>query len=379
MPQARRKEVVTSRGKIQTPVFMPVGTVATVKAMTVDELESIGTQIILGNTYHLMLRPGHEIIERLGGLHKFMGWQGPILTDSGGFQIFSLSRLRKIREDGVEFQSPIDGDKHFLTPELALEIQQALGSDIMMVLDDCIGYPATEEEARVSMLRSVEWARRSVDALVSPFAKGGLRGISAEGKKFSQTQLFAIVQGSTYKNLRKECIERLLEVKKGFSGFAIGGLAVGEPSEALYEMAAHTAPLIPDKFPKYAMGIGLPEDLVELVGYGIDMFDCVIPTRNARNGQLFTTFGSIQIRHTKYKEDPGPIDEKCSCPVCKKYSRAYLRHLYLAKEILSARLNTLHNLHYYLSLMREIRESIDRGNYEEFRRTFYRNRTSPAE
>ncbi|MBI3541016.1 MAG: tRNA guanosine(34) transglycosylase Tgt [Deltaproteobacteria bacterium] len=362
--KARSGILSTRRGPIETPVFMPVGTAATVKAMTTDELEELGAKIILGNTYHLMLRPGHETIRRLGGLHRFMGWQGPILTDSGGYQVFSLAKMRKLLPDGVEFMSHIDGDKHFLTPEKALEIQEALGSDIMMVLDECTAYPVSEGDARQSMELTLEWAKKSLIAYNS-------RPTVEEKPKAA---LFAIIQGSTYKNLRKECAERLLALGEGWSGFAIGGLSVGEPKEFLYEMAQETAPWIPENYPRYAMGIGLPEDLVELSGFGIDMFDCVVPTRNARNGELFTTFGEIQIRHARYKEDPGPIDEKCTCPVCQKYSRAYLRHLYLAKEILSARLNTIHNLHYYLTLLRGIREAIRKGNYDEFRKHFYEQR-----
>jgi queuine tRNA-ribosyltransferase len=360
VPEPRIKKIVTPHGSFETPVFMPVGTYATVKAMTTDELEQLGAEIILGNTYHLMLRPGHETIRKLGGLHKFMGWNGPILTDSGGFQVFSLSKLRKLKEDGVEFQSHIDGDRHFLTPEKAIEVQTALGSDIVMVLDECTPYPVEESAARESMELSLAWAKRSVAA---PRHEGSL--------------LFGIIQGSVYKNLRKECAQRLLEMK-GFDGLAVGGLSVGEPKEVLYEMAAGTAPHIPEEFPRYAMGIGLPEDLVELVGYGYDMFDCVIPTRNARNGQLFTRFGTVEIRHAKYKEDPGPIDEECSCPVCRRYSRAYLRHLYLAKEILSARLNSTHNLHYFLSLLKNMREAIRKGSYDEFRKSFFRDRAGAA-
>ncbi len=349
---------------------MPVGTYATIKAMTVDEMEALGAEIILGNTYHLMLRPGHETIRKLGGLHKFMAWDHPILTDSGGFQVFSLSSLRKLTPDGVEFRSHIDGDLHFLTPEKAIDVQYALGSDILMVLDECTPYPVSESDARKSMELTLDWAKRSLKY----FAETKERNATNGGTPL----LFGIIQGSVYENLRKECAERLLEMSAGgggFDGFAIGGLSVGEPKEHLYAMAASAAPHIPDQFPRYAMGIGLPEDLVELVGYGIDMFDCVIPTRNARNGQLFTSFGTIEIRHAKYKEDPGPIDPECSCPVCKKYSRAYLRHLYLGKEILSSRLNTIHNLHYYLSLIREMREAIQRNDYEGFRRNFYRKRS----
>ncbi len=349
---------------------MPVGTYATVKAVTVDQLESLGAQIILGNTYHLMLRPGHETIRKLGGLHKFMGWNRPILTDSGGFQVFSLALFRKLHADGVAFQSHIDGTKYFLTPEKAIEVQEALGSDIMMVLDECTPYPVSETEARTSMELTIEWARRSLK-FWKFWCQARVEG--AENKR----KIFAIIQGSAFKHLRRECAERLLEMKPtedGFDGFAIGGLSVGEPKHLLYEMAASAAEHIPDEFPRYAMGIGLPEDLVELVDYGIDMFDCVVPTRNARNGELFTSAGPIQIRHARYKEDPGPIDEECSCPVCKKYSRAYLRHLYLGKEILSSMLNTIHNLHYFLHLMRGVRDAIRKGSYEEFKRDFYRRR-----
>ncbi len=358
MPPPRMRRIETPHGSITTPVFMPVGTAGTVKGVTVDELKELGAQIILGNTYHLMLRPGHETIRKLGGLHKFMGWDGPILTDSGGYQVFSLSRLRKITPDGVTFQSHIDGDKHFLTPEKALEIQEALGSDILMVLDDCTPYPVSESEAKKSMELTIEWAKRSA----KHFCANG-------GAVREPPLLFGIIQGSVYKHLRKECAERLLE-RGGFSGFAIGGISVGEPKDLLYEIAAETAALIPDQFPRYAMGIGLPEDLVELAGYGIDLFDCVVPTRNGRNGELFTPQGSLQIRHAQYKEDPAPIDENCACPVCKKYSRAYLRHLHLAKEILSARLNSIHNLHYFLNLMKDLRTAIEAETYEGFRRDF---------
>ncbi|MBI2067782.1 MAG: tRNA guanosine(34) transglycosylase Tgt [Deltaproteobacteria bacterium] len=357
MATPRITQIATPHGSLTTPIFMPVGTVGTVKALSSEELEALGAEIILGNTYHLMLRPGHETVRNLGGLHHFMSWNRPLLTDSGGYQVFSLSKIRKMKPDGVEFQSHIDGERHFLTPEKAIAIQQALGSDIMMVLDDCTPYPVSESDARRSMELTIEWAKRSTTAVLR-----------------SRSLLFGIIQGSIYKNLRKECTERLLETT-GFAGFAIGGLSVGEPKELLYEMAAETADAIPPEYPRYAMGIGLPEDIVELIGAGVDMFDCVVPTRNARNGELFTTFGEMQIRHACYKEDARPIDENCSCPVCQRYSRAYLRHLYLAKEILSARLNTIHNLHYYLTLIRELRTAIQEGRYDEFRESFYRNRS----
>ena len=361
MPQPRITTITTPHGTITTPVFMPVGTTATVKALCSDELEQLGAEIILGNTYHLMLRPGETTIRTLGGLHKFMSWNRPILTDSGGYQVFSLSKIRKITDDGVTFQSHIDGETHHLTPERAIEIQLALGSDIMMVLDECPPYPVSEADARKSMELTLAWAGRSLSLPSSP-----------------APLLFAIIQGSTFKNLRKECTERLLELG-GFNGFAIGGISVGEPKELMYEVARTCAELIPPEYPRYAMGIGLPEDLVEMIGMGIDMFDCVVPTRNGRNGQLFTASGELQIRHTRYKEDSRPIDENCSCPVCKRYSRAYLRHLYLAKEILSARLNTIHNLHYYLSLIRSIREAIRKGATDDFRKSFYQQRSGAGD
>lgn len=354
--------IPTPHGPITTPAFMPVGTAGSVKALSSEELESLGVEIILANTYHLMLRPGPETIARLGGLHTFISWPHPILTDSGGYQVFSLSKIRKITTDGVEFQSHIDGEHHFLTPERAIEIQLTLGSDIMMVLDDCPPYPISELEARQSVDRTVAWAERSI-------ATPSTLPLTAK--------LFGIIQGSTYQNLRAECLEPLLSLP--FAGFAIGGLSVGEPKELLYEIAAYTAGLIPEKHPRYAMGIGLPEDLVEFIGMGIDLFDCVVPTRNARNGELFTSFGSLQIRHARYKDDPQPIEENCACPVCQRYSRAYLRHLYLAKEILSARLNTIHNLFYYLSLIRDAREAIRKGVYDEFRRGFFSKRDRPGE
>ncbi len=382
MSQPRLTTITTPHGTFTTPVFMPVGTAGSVKALSSEEVESLGAEILLGNTYHLMLRPGEGVIQRLGGLHQFMAWERPILTDSGGYQVFSLSKLRKVTPDGVTFQSHIDGETHHLTPERVIEIQQALGSDIRMVLDECPPYPVSESEARKSMELTLRWAKRTADRLKSPqppFFKGGQSDSPPTLKKGEAGRgIFGIIQGSTYKNLRRECTERLIEMG-GFAGFAIGGISVGEPKGLLYEVAQSCAEMIPPEYPRYAMGIGLPEDLVELVGFGIDMFDCVVPTRNARNGELFTPSGSIQIRHTRYKEDAGPIDENCPCPVCRKYSRAYLRHLYLAKEILSARLNTIHNLHYYLSLVRSMREAIQKGEYDEFRRKFYRRRERPGE
>lgn len=349
---ARLGELITPHGKITTPVFMPVGTAATVKAVTSEELETLGAEVILGNTYHLMLRPGEKVIEKLGGLHPFMGWQRPILTDSGGYQVFSLALRRKILPEGVRFQSHIDGDEYFLTPERAIEIQEALGTDIAMVLDECTPYPATREEAEKSMRLSLQWGMQCLEA-----------------RKKKEMLLFGIVQGGFYPDLRKNCLGEL--ASHNFDGLALGGLSVGEPQEACYAIGSELAPLMPADKPRYLMGMGLPEDIVEAVGWGVDMFDCVIPTRNARNGQLFTTSGPIQIKHTEHREDPRPIDENCSCPVCKKYSRAYLRHLYLAKEILSSRLNTIHNLHFYLELIRKIRAAISSGRFAEFKKEFY--------
>ncbi|MBI1909540.1 MAG: tRNA guanosine(34) transglycosylase Tgt [Deltaproteobacteria bacterium] len=364
--QARRGEITTPHGTIATPVFMPVGTAATVKAVTSEELEALGAEIILGNTYHLMLRPGEKVVEKLGGLHQFMGWQRPILTDSGGYQVFSLALRRKILPEGVCFQSHIDGDEYFLTPQRAIEIQEALGSDIAMVLDECTPYPATREEAEKSMRLSLEWAKKSLIAK-SPFRPPLSKGET--GGFLNRPLLFGIIQGGFYPDLRKNCLDEL--ASHPFDGLALGGLSVGEPQEACYTIGSEITPLLPADKPRYLMGMGLPEDIVEAVGWGVDMFDCVIPTRNARNGQLFTPSGPIQIKQTQYREDPRPIDENCSCPVCKKYSRAYLRHLYLAKEILSPCLNTIHNLHFYLDLMRRIRRAIEENRYSQFKKEFY--------
>lgn len=382
--KARRGEITTAHGKIQTPVFMPVGTQATVKAMKPEELEAMGADIILGNTYHLHLRPGEKLIEKFGGLHQFMNWKGPILTDSGGYQVFSLGRestqrqvpkdesaelnrklkLAKISEEGVEFQSHIDGSKHFMRPEDSIKIQESLGSDIMMVFDECTPYPASFEVAEKSMELSLRWEERSLLA-----------------KTNSKQALFAIIQGGVYPELRQRCFEELLQIHQKyqnrdlfFSGFAIGGLSVGEPSQELYKMASFCADLIPQDFPKYLMGVGLPEDLVTCIDHGIDMFDCVIPTRNARNGMLFTSFGHIQIKQAQYADDQGPVDESCSCYTCQNYSRAYLRHLHMAKEILSSILSTIHNLHYYLNLLHQIRSSLEEDRFSEFKQDFFKKR-----
>ena len=346
---ARRGRLHTAHGVIETPVFMPVGTQATVKAVMPEQLRDLGSEIILSNSYHLFLRPGHEVIRRQGGLHSFMGWDGPILTDSGGYQVFSLSDLRKVSEEGVSFRSHLNGDSFFLTPELAVDIQAALGSDIVMVLDDCLAHPATREDAAASMRRSMDWAQRS-------------RVHFDSGEPSSQA-LFGIVQGSTYPDLRKESAARLIET--GFAGYAIGGLAVGEPIPMMYDVVEETAACLPADRPRYLMGVGTPADLVASVARGVDMFDCVMPTRHARNGWLFSGDGHIVIKHARYREDPDPIDPDCPCPVCRKYSRAYLRHLFVSREILSSMLNTVHNLFFYLDTMRKIRHFIESERFSE--------------
>jgi queuine tRNA-ribosyltransferase len=351
--KARRGEITTAHGVIQTPIFMPVGTYGTVKGMTPRDLTEINAQIILGNTFHLWMRPGLDIMEKFGGLHQFMGWKGPILTDSGGFQVFSLGAMRKIKEEGVHFRSPVNGDKLFLTPEESMRIQTVLNSDIVMIFDECTPYPATHTEARLSMEMSMRWARRSRDSFD---ALGNNNG------------LFGIVQGGMYEDLRDISLQGLEEI--GFDGYAIGGLSVGEPKDDMQRILAHTAPKLPQHKPRYLMGVGTPEDLVNAVGQGIDMFDCVMPTRNARNGWLFTRTGDIRIRNAKFRNDESPLDATCSCYTCKNFSRAYLHHLDRSKEILGAQLNTMHNLHYYLELMREMREVIEQDRFEEFVKEF---------
>jgi queuine tRNA-ribosyltransferase len=324
---------------------MPVGTYGTVKAMSPQELEALGAQIVLGNTFHLWLRPGMEVIARHGGLHRFMGWKRPILTDSGGFQVFSLGALRRISEEGVQFASPVNGDRLFLTPEESMRIQTTLDSDIAMAFDECTAYPATEAEAAASMRLSMRWARRSRAAFTASNA------------------LFGIVQGGMYEALREESLRALMEV--GFDGYAVGGLAVGEPEEDRNRILAHLAPLMPRERPRYLMGMGTPEDIIGAVGMGIDMMDCVLPTRNARNGWLFTRYGDVRIRNARYRDDPEPLDAGCACYTCRNFSRAYLHHLQRANEILGARLNTQHNLHYYQELMHELRAAIAAGRFAE--------------
>jgi queuine tRNA-ribosyltransferase len=342
---ARRGVLELAHGRVDTPAFMPVGTYGTVKAMSPAELEALGAQIILGNTFHLWLRPGLDVIARHGGLHRFMGWQGPILTDSGGFQVFSLGALRKITEEGVRFASPINGDRLFLTPEESMRIQRVLDSDIAMVFDECTPYPATEAEAASSMRLSMRWAERS---------KGAWAGRNA---------LFGIVQGGMYEHLRDESLRSLEAID--FDGYAVGGLSVGEPAQERERVVAHLAPRLPEARPRYLMGMGTPEDLVQAVGTGLDLFDCVLPTRNARNGWLFTRHGDVKIRNARHRNDPAPLDASCGCYSCRHFSRAYLHHLQRANEILGARLNTLHNLHYYQELMRALREAIEAGRFAD--------------
>ena len=349
----------TAHGSFQTPAFMPVGTQASVKGMTPEELEELGAEIVLANTYHLYLRPGHERVRRFGGLHPFMHWNRPLLTDSGGFQVFSLNSLVKVSRDGVEFQSHLDGSRHFLTPEKAIEIQQALGADIIMCLDECTSYPATPETAEQSLQITLEWARRCKEA---------------HGN--SEQALFGIVQGGMYSDLRERSAEDLIQI--GFDGYALGGLSVGEDKPTLFQMVAKTAPLLPANQPRYLMGVGLVEDILEAVLQGVDLFDCVLPTRNARNGTLFTRFGKLIIKNAKYADDPLPIDPGCSCYTCRNYSRAYLRHLFLAEEILALRLNTIHNLYFYLQFMKDLRRALAEGRFDSFREAFRTSGESPG-
>ena len=353
---ARRGTVHLTHGDVQTPAFMPVGTYGTVKAMSPLELKEIDAHIILGNTFHLWLRPGLEVISAHGGLHQFMGWDGPILTDSGGFQVFSLGAMRKISEEGVKFKNPINGDICFLTPEESMHIQKVLNSDIVMIFDECTPFPATLKEANDSMQLSLRWAKRSKDA-----------------HQGNSNALFGIIQGGMYEELRDISLAGLTEID--FDGFAIGGLSVGEPKEDMLRILAHTAPKMPQNKPRYLMGVGTPEDLVAAVSQGIDMFDCVMPTRNARNGWLFTQYGDVKIKNTRYKTDTQPLDADCTCYTCQNFSRAYLHHLHRVGEILSARLNTIHNLHYYQELMKSMRYAIETGTFESFKVEFARRRT----
>ncbi|MGI1691943.1 tRNA guanosine(34) transglycosylase Tgt [Thermoanaerobacter uzonensis] len=352
--KARLGIIKTPHGIIETPVFMPVGTQATVKSMTPEELKEIGATIILSNTYHLYLRPGHKIIEKAGGLHKFMNWDRAILTDSGGFQVFSLSSLRKITEDGVEFRSHIDGSRHFFTPEKVIEIQNALGSDIMMSFDECAPYPADYDYVKKSMELTIKWAERGKRA----------------HKNTEKQALFGIVQGGTYEDLRKECVQRLVDID--FPGYSIGGLSVGEPKNVMYDILDLTTEYLPEDKPRYLMGVGSPDDLIEGVIRGVDMFDCVLPTRIARNGTVFTSKGKLIVRDAPYAEDFSPLDEECDCYTCRNYSRAYIRHLFKANEILAARLATLHNLYFLIKLMKKIREAIRQDQLLEFKKEFFK-------
>jgi queuine tRNA-ribosyltransferase len=350
--KARRGRLTFERGTVETPAFMPVGTYGTVKGMKTEEVAQTGAEILLGNTFHLMLRPGTEIIEQHGGLHGFMNWDKPILTDSGGFQVFSLGKMRKITEEGVKFSSPVNGEKIMLTPERSMQVQNSLGSDIVMIFDECTPYPASHEESKVSMELSLRWAQRSKDA-----HEGNLNA------------LFGIVQGGMYEDLREVSVNGLTRI--GFDGYAIGGLSVGEPKEDMIRILDHTAPLIPKNKPRYLMGVGKPEDLVEGVRRGIDMFDCVMPTRNARNGHLFVTNGVIKIRNARHKTDTGPLDPECDCYTCKNYSRAYLHHLDKCNEILGSQLNTMHNLRFYQRVMQGLRDAIEQGKLDGFVADFY--------
>jgi len=355
---ARRGRLTFDRGVVETPVFMPVGTYGTVKAMTPEELKELGAEIILGNTFHLMLRPGTEIIQQHGDLHDFMHWNGPILTDSGGFQVWSLGELRKITEEGVKFSSPVDGSKVFLGPEESMQVQRELGSDIVMIFDECTPYPATEKQARESMELSLRWAKRCKQA---------------HGD--NPSALFGIIQGGMYEHLRDESLAGLVDI--GFDGYAIGGLSVGEPKEDMLRVIQHLNPRMPKERPRYLMGVGTPEDLVESARRGIDMFDCVMPTRNARNGYLFTSTGMVRIRNSKHQMDTRPLDEACDCYTCRNYSRSYLRHLDKTGEILGARLNTIHNLHYYQIVMKGLRDAISDNHLDEFVAEFYAKRSQP--
>jgi len=347
--QARLGELETAHGKIKTPVFMPVGTKATVKAMLPEELKSLGAQIILANTYHLHLRPGEETIKSLGGLHKFMNWPGPILTDSGGFQVFSLSQLRKLGEEGVEFRSHLDGQSYFISPEKSIQIQMDLGADIIMAFDECLPYPAADEQIEESLHLTYRWLQRSKEAM---------------SKKDSL--LFGIIQGGLELKWRLKSMDQICSID--LPGYAFGGFSVGEPIELMHKLLVDLGPRMPKEKPRYLMGVGTPLDLILSVDCGIDMFDCVLPTRVARNGTLFTWQGRLSIKRSEFKNDPGPVDPECFCYTCKNYSRAYLRHLFLAGEITGARLNTIHNLYFYLHLMEKLRHSIREGSWEEFRR-----------
>ncbi len=348
---ARIGRLTTPHGEVTTPVFMPVGTLATIKSLTPEEVKELGGEMVLANAYHLYLRPGDELVKEFGGLHEFMNWSRPILTDSGGFQVMSLASKRKITEEGVWFQSHIDGSKHFFSPESTMKIEENLGADIIMCLDECTPYPVAREYVEKSMWRTIRWAKRC-----------------KESHRRNDQLLFGIVQGGVFVGLRKMCAEALQEID--FPGYAVGSLSVGEPKEDTYRIISEVVPELPEDKPRYLMGMGTPQDIVEAVAHGVDLFDCVLPTRNARNGMLYTSAGNIQIKNQKYTKDKNPIDPECSCYVCRNYTRAYLRHLYVNRELLSYRLNTMHNLHYYFSLLKKIRLSIENGAFENLRKEF---------
>jgi queuine tRNA-ribosyltransferase len=364
---ARRGRMTTAHGDVDTPAFMPVGTQGAVKGVTHRELDALGAEILLSNTYHLYLRPGDDLIARHGGLHRFIGWTKPLLTDSGGYQVFSLSNRRTIDENGAHFRSHLDGSAHSLTPEKATDIQAQLGSDIAMVLDECLAHPATEDAARASMERTLRWACRARNRFLA-LRDRPIPGVVVSNSGQGQ---FGIVQGSVFPGLREESARQTVEI--GFEAYAIGGLSVGEPPELMYDIVSRTAPCLPADRPRYLMGTGTPEDLVESVARGIDLFDCVLPTRNARNGQLFTSVGRINIKNARYAEDDRPLDPACGCYTCRTCSRAYLRHLFQAGEINSSTLNTLHNLHFYLDTLRRIRDAIAFGRFESFRLAFHQS------
>jgi queuine tRNA-ribosyltransferase len=351
---ARRGRLKTAHGVVETPAFMPVGTQGTVKGLGPDDLRAAGVSIVLGNTYHLLVRPGHELIRELGGLHRFMGWDGPILTDSGGFQVFSLAKLRTITEEGARFQSPLDGREYFLTPELAVEAQHALGVDVLHPLDECLAYPATRDETERSLALTLRWEKRSLDA----HRAAGSRAL-----------MFGIVQGGTDEALRRRAVDETVAL--GFDGYALGGLAVGEPKPMMYDLTELTAAILPRDRPHYLMGVGKPEDLVESVARGVDMFDCVLPTRNARNGQAFTADGPLTIKQARFARDPAPLDAACACYTCRTFSRAYLRHLFQTRELLSHRLLSLHNVHFFVVLAAAMREAISTGAFGPFRARFF--------
>ncbi|MBU0578298.1 tRNA guanosine(34) transglycosylase Tgt [Patescibacteria group bacterium] len=368
--KARLGLLQTAHGEIQTPFFMPIATSGAIKGLTMEEIKELGGQIVLSNTYHLHLRPGEDLVEKAGGLHKFMNWDGPILTDSGGYQVFSLSKIRKLKADGVEFQSHLDGSTIFLTPEKAIEIQMKLGSDIIMVLDECPGANEDRKYVEKSLKLTTEWATRC-QTFFNEKRRDALQCVSTNGV---EPHLFGIVQGGMHPNLRKQSAEELVEI--GFDGYAIGGLSVGEPNEVMYKMTEATVPYLPEDKPRYLMGVGTPENILESVERGIDMFDCVLPTRNARHGHMFTSQGVVRLKRADYKDDFTPLDPNCDCHTCKNYTKAYLRHLFISGEILSLRLNTLHNVAFYLRLMSDIRKAIKEDRFDEFKEEFLKNYVS---